>query len=223
MTTDLHPLRTRIKFCGLTRVEDVHLACALGVDAVGVIFAARSQRRVDLAAAAALRAALLPMVDLVALFMDNDADEVRAAITQVRPTLLQFHGSESDAFCRQFGLPYFKGIGLAGAALDAAALYARWPGAAGFVLDGHAPGQPGGSGQRLDPAALPSGLQRPWLLAGGLDPDNVADAIRLMRPWGVDVAGGIESAPGQKDGAKMRRFIAAVQRADATAAANAIG
>lgn len=208
------PLRTRIKFCGLTRPDDIRLAGELGVDAVGVIFAARSKRRVDLAQAAALRAALAPMVDLVALFMDNPEAEVRAAIAQLRPTLLQFHGSEDDAFCRRFGLSYFKGVGLGGAAVDGATLRARWPHAAGFVLDGHAPGQPGGSGQRLDAAAIPSGLDRPWLLAGGLDPDNVADAIRALRPWGVDVAGGIELAPGIKDGARMRRFVAAVREAD---------
>ena len=208
------PFRTRIKFCGLTRPGDVRLACELGVDAVGVIFATRSRRRVDPAMAPAMRAALAPMVDLVALFMDNDAAEVRAAIAQVRPTLLQFHGSEDDAFCRRFGLPYFKGVGLGGAAVGGATLRARWPHAAGFVLDGHAPGQPGGSGQRLDAASVPADLDRPWLLAGGLDPDNVADAIRAVRPWGVDVAGGIELAPGIKDGARMRRFVEAVRAAD---------
>ena len=101
-----------------------------------------------------------------------------------------------------------------GEAVDGASLRARWPHAAGFVLDGHAPGQPGGSGQRLDAAAVPADLDRPWLLAGGLDPDNVADAVRAVRPWGVDVAGGIELAPGIKDGARMRRFVEAVREAD---------
>ena len=208
------PLRTRIKFCGFTRPGDVRLACELGVDAVGVIFAARSRRRVDPALAPALRAALAPMVELVALFMDNPEAEVRDAIAQLRPTLLQFHGSEDDAFCRRFGLPYFKGLGLGGTAVDGAGLRARWPHAAGFVLDGHAPGQPGGSGQRLDAAAIPADLDRPWLLAGGLDPDNVGDAVRAVRPWGVDVAGGIELGPGIKDGARMRRFVEAVREAD---------
>lgn len=208
------PLRTRIKFCGFTRPGDVRQAGELGVDAVGVIFAARSHRRVTVAQAVALRAALAPMVDLVALFMDNDAAEVGAVIAQVRPTLLQFHGSEDDAFCRRFGLPYFKGLGLGGAAVDGATLRARWPHAAGFVLDGHAPGQPGGSGQRLDAVAVPADLGRPWLLAGGLGPDTVADAVRAVRPWGVDVAGGIELAPGIKDAARMRRFVEAVREAD---------
>ena len=118
--TEAH-FRTRIKFCGFTRPGDVRLAGELGVDAVGVIFAAQSKRRVDIACARALRAALPPLVDLVALFMDNDEREVRAAIAQVRPTLLQFHGGEDDAFCRRFGLPYVKGVGMGGASLDRAA------------------------------------------------------------------------------------------------------
>ena len=206
--------RTRIKFCGLTRAGDVRLAGELGVDAIGLIFAAGSPRRIEPEAARALREALAPLVDAVALFMDNSASEVREAIAQARPTLLQFHGSEDDAFCRRFGLPYFKGVGLGGAAVGGATLRARWPHAAGFVLDGHAPGQPGGSGQRLDAASVPADLDGPWLLAGGLDPDNVADAIRAVRPWGVDVAGGIELAPGIKDGARMRRFVEAVRAAD---------
>ena len=212
-------VRTRIKFCGLTRPGDVRLAGALGVDAIGVIFAARSTRRPAHGQAAELREALPPLVDLVALFMDNDEQEVRTAIAEVRPTLLQFHGGEDDAFCRRFGLPYFKGLGMAGAALDGHAMRARWPHAAGFVLDGHAPGQAGGSGQRLEPAHVPADLDLPWLLAGGLAPDNVGDAVRAMQPWGVDVAGGIELAPGIKDAARMRRFVDEVRAADAARAA----
>ena len=207
--------RTRIKFCGLTRPGDARLACELGVDAVGVIFAAKSQRRVAPARAAAVRAALSPLVTLVALFMDNDEREVRAAIEEARPTLLPFHGSEDDAFCRRFGLPYLKGLGLGGARVDVGTLRARWPHAAGFVLDGHAPGAAGGSGQRLEAGNIPADLDRPWLLAGGLDPDNVGDAVRAVRPWGVDVAGGIELSPGIKDGLRMRRFVEAVRAADA--------
>jgi phosphoribosylanthranilate isomerase len=209
--------RTRIKFCGLTRPDDVRLACELGVDAIGVIFAERSRRRVAFGAATALREALAPMVSLVALFMDNDEAAVHAAIAQTRPALLQFHGSEEDAFCRRFGLPYLKGVGMRGVALDGATLCDRWPHAAGFVLDGHAPGQAGGSGQRLDTTAIPADLCTPWLLAGGLTPDNVGATIRAVRPWGVDVAGGIESSPGIKDGLLMRRFVAAVRAADADA------
>ncbi|WP_240098825.1 phosphoribosylanthranilate isomerase [Thermomonas flagellata] len=209
------PFRTRIKFCGLTRPGDVRLAGELGVDAIGLVFARDSRRALTPAAARALREAAAPLVDVVALFMDNPADEVRAVIAQVRPTLLQFHGQEDDAFCRRFGLPYLKGLGLAGAdPVDGPALLRRWPHAAGFVLDGHAPGASGGSGQALDPARLPQDLDRPWLLAGGLTPERVFDVVRAVAPWGVDVSSGIESAPGIKDGARMRRFVEAVRRAD---------
>ena len=208
--------RTRIKFCGLTRAGDVRLAGELGVDAIGLIFARRSPRRIAPQEARALRDAMAPLVDVVALFMDNDADEVREAIAHARPTLLQFHGSEDDAFCRRFGLPYLKGVGLKGAktGLNGRMLHARYPHAAGFVLDGHAPGAPGGSGQRVDIAAIPQDMSKPYVLAGGLGPDNVYAAVRAASPRGVDVAGGIELEPGIKDGALMRRFVEEVRRAD---------
>ena len=208
--------RTRIKFCGLTRAGDVRLAGELGVDAIGLIFAARSPRQVSPEAARNLRDALAPLVDVVALFMDNTVTQVRAAISQARPTVLQFHGSEDDAFCRRFGLPYLKGIGLQDAEpeMSGRQLHARYPRAAGFVLDGHAAGEPGGGGSLLDPARIPGDMTKPFVLAGGLDPDNVYRAVRDVSPWGVDVSSGIESAPGVKDGALMRRFVEQVRRAD---------
>ncbi|RNF85182.1 phosphoribosylanthranilate isomerase [Montanilutibacter psychrotolerans] len=209
------PLRTRIKFCGLTRAEDVHLACALGVDAVGFVFAARSRRRLAVDQARALRDALAPLVDAVVLFMDNDADEVRDVVHHVRPSLLQFHGDEDDAFCRGFGVPYIKAVAMGGdASADAAALEAQYPAATGFLLDSHARGESGGSGLAFDWARIPQAMHKPFLLAGGLSPDNVFDAVRATRPWGVDVSSGIESAPGIKDGARMRRFVEEVCRAD---------
>lgn len=208
--------RTRIKFCGMTRPGDVRLAGELGVDAVGLIFAARSPRRIAPEQARPMREALAPLVDLVALFMDNSVQEVQQVIAHARPSLLQFHGSEDDAFCRRFGVPYLMGIGLkhADAGLNGRMLHARYPHAAGFVLDGHAAGEPGGSGQRVDVAAIPDDMSKPFVLAGGLTPDNVHAAVRAVTPWGVDVASGIELAPGIKDGALMRRFVEEVRRAD---------
>lgn len=207
--------RTRIKFCGLTRAGDVRLAGELGVDAVGLVFASNSPRRLVPEAARSLRDAMAPLVDAVALFMDNDASEVRSAIVHARPTLLQFHGSEDDAFCRRFGLPYLKGLGLQGEqGLSGRMLHARYPHAAGFVFDGHAPGSPGGSGKRVDPASIPEDMSKPFVLAGGLDVDNVYAAVRAVSPWGVDVSSGIETEPGLKDGTLMRRFVEAVRRAD---------
>ena len=208
--------RTRIKFCGLTRAGDVRLAGELGVDAIGLVFARQSPRRIEPQQARALRDALAPLVDVVALFMNNAMDEVRDAIAQARPTLLQFHGDEDDAFCRRFGLPYLKGIGTRGdeAGLSGRLLHARYPHAAGFVLDGHAPGAPGGSGQQVDLAAIPPDMSKPFVLAGGLTPENVFHAVRRASPWGVDVSSGIEAEPGFKDGALMRRFVEEVRRAD---------
>jgi phosphoribosylanthranilate isomerase len=206
------PLRTRIKFCGMTRADDIALACALGVDAVGLVFAQRSPRRLEIEQAAALRAHALPLVDVVALFMDNDAAHVQGVIDAVQPTLLQFHGGEDDAFCRAFGVPYLKAVAMGGDADDAA--IARHPGAAGLLLDSHAKGSAGGTGQRFDWSRIPRGIELPFLLAGGLHPDNVFDAVRMVRPWGVDVSSGIESAPGEKDAARMRRFVDEVRRAD---------
>ncbi len=208
--------RTRIKFCGLTRAGDVRLAGELGVDAVGLVFASQSPRSIAPEASRGLRDALGPLVDAVALFMDNEVDEVRAAIAHARPTLLQFHGSEDDAFCRRFGLPYLKGIGMGGDETDLSgrALHARYPHAAGFVLDGHAPGKPGGSGLQMAIDRIPADMSKPFVLAGGLSPDNVYAAVRAASPWGVDVSSGIEAGLGIKDGVLMRRFVEEVRRAD---------
>ncbi|HTM70582.1 MAG TPA: phosphoribosylanthranilate isomerase [Luteimonas sp.] len=206
--------RTRIKFCGMTRSGDVRLASELGVDAVGFVFAADSPRRVHPQQARMMRQALGPLVDAVALFMDNSIDEVRKAVRLVRPTLLQFHGDEDDAFCRSFGVPYIKAVAMGGTAPTAASLRARYPGAVGFLFDANAAGAPGGSGHTFDWTRLPSDLQAPILLAGGLHPGNVFEAVTSVLPWGVDVSSGVESSPGIKDGEKMRHFVEAVRRAD---------
>lgn len=216
--------RTRIKFCGMTRPGDVRLAGELGVDAVGFVFAPGSRRRVDIARAMALRQALGPMVAAVALFSGNSAVEVRRVIAAVRPALLQFHGDEDEAFCSGFGLPYLKAVPMGGGEPpDPLELHARWPSAAGFLLDGHAPGGSGGGGRSFDWRLVPRGMTKPFLLAGGLTPDNVEDAIRATSPWGVDVSSGIEAAgmPGIKDGALMRRFVEAVRAADLAATGTA--
>ncbi len=216
MTTPL--FRTRIKFCGMTRPGDVRLAGELGVDAVGFVFAEQSRRRVEPRQAAAMREALAPMVDAVALFMDNAKEEVQQVVGLVRPSLLQFHGDEDDAFCRAFGLPYLKAVAMGGdGPLDPLALHARYPAAAGFLLDAHAPGEGGGTGRAFDWSRVPRGLLKPFLGAGGLTPDNVHNAILATRPWGVDVSSGVEAdgePAGVKDGARMRRFVEEVRRAD---------
>jgi phosphoribosylanthranilate isomerase len=206
-------MRTRVKFCGVTRPGDARLAGELGVDAVGLIFAVASKRRLDVDAAIAVREALPPLVSSVALFMDSEPVLIERVLRQVRPHLLQFHGSETEVECRRWGLPYLRALPMHGMT-DALGFCARYPSAAGFVLDAHAPGAAGGTGAAFDWTHIPAPLPKPWLLAGGLGPANVAAAIAAARPWGVDVSSGIESSPGLKDGEMMRLFLQEVQRAD---------
>jgi phosphoribosylanthranilate isomerase len=201
---------TRIKCCGMTRVEDALLAAQLGADAIGVVMTAHSKRQVSLEQAKTIVDAMPPFVTTVVLCMDDDAGFVQEIIDTVRPSLLQFHGAESDEWCRQFGHPYLKAIAMGE---GAAALYQLHdhPHAAGLLLDGHGLGEAGGSGKVFDWSLMPHDLKQPLILAGGLTPANVGEAIRVARPWAVDVASGIESAPGIKDPAKLRDFIAAVR------------
>jgi len=204
------PSRTRIKFCGMTRAEDVRLAVALGVDYIGLVFAAGSPRRLTIAQAQAMRGLVPPGIGVVALVMDNPHTETERILAELHPDYLQFHGSEDAAYCASFGLPYFKAIAM-GDGGDPLPAMAAFPSAHGFVLDGHGAGEQGGSGRSFDWSRLPQATSQPILLAGGLTADNVATAIRTARPWGVDVSSGIESAPGIKDPGQMRRFVAAVR------------
>jgi len=211
--------RTRIKFCGLTRSEDVECAAALGIDYLGLVFAARSPRRVTLDAARRLRERIPDTVNVIALMMDQPEAEVHAVIAAIGPDVVQFHGSEPDAFCAGFGVPFWKAIAMGGSVRRGLDDVARYPSAAGFLLDGHAAGEPGGSGQRFDWSAMSTPARRSEsariILAGGLDAHNVARAIHTAAPWGVDVSSGIETAPGIKDAAKMRAFVHAARQADA--------
>ncbi|MBQ4853303.1 phosphoribosylanthranilate isomerase [Rhodanobacter sp. B2A1Ga4] len=204
----------RIKCCGMTRVGDAQLAARLGADAIGLVFTARSRRQVTLARAREIVAALPPFVATVALFMDDEPGLVRQVLDDVRPTLLQFHGSESDAWCAQFGHPFLKAIAM-GEGVAALPRLREYPRAAGLLLDGHAAGEAGGSGRTFDWSLLPSDLAQPLILAGGLHAGNVGAAVRAARPWAVDVASGVESAPGIKDPTRLEAFIRAVREADA--------
>lgn len=205
--------RTRIKICGITRVEDARAAAALGADAVGLVFASRSPRRVTLDAARAIAGALPPFVASVALFMDDDDAFVREVADAIGPDLLQFHGLEVPEFCASFGRRYLKAVPMAGRGTDAIVEAARaHPRAAGLVLDGHGLGEAGGSGRAFDWSHARADGLPPLVIAGGLTPDNVAQAIHVAEPWAVDVSSGVESAPGIKDHGRMERFIEEVHR-----------
>jgi phosphoribosylanthranilate isomerase len=207
--------RTRIKFCGVMRVDDALAAAALGVDAIGLVLTPRSKRCLAPARAREIRDALPPFVTVVTLFNNDDAAFVEDALGVVAPDLVQFHGDEPAQDCVRYGRPYLKSVAMGGGA-DLQSIVAAHPHAAGFLLDSHAAGGQGGSGKTFDWTLIPKDLPRPWVLAGGLTPDNVGAAVRRLRPFGVDLASGIESAPGIKDAEKMRRFVKAVRECDET-------
>jgi phosphoribosylanthranilate isomerase len=186
------------------RAVDVDAAVRAGADALGFVFTGRSRRCIDADSARELVQRVPAFVARVGLFMDQDAAEVRRVLAQVPLSLLQFHGREDGAFCRQFGLPYIKALAMGGEGQRPNA--GEYPDAAALLLDSHAPGRAGGTGHAFDWGRIPP-LPRPLVLAGGLDPDNVARAVRMVRPWAVDVSSGVEQEPGVKSAAKMQRFI----------------
>ncbi len=203
-------MRTRVKICGLTRREDVQEAARLGADALGFVFYAKSPRAVNVEQAAALVRAVPAFVTTVGLFVDPTEEEVRAVLEWVPLDLLQFHGDEPPVFCSRFGRPYLKAVRVQ-PGVDLVQYAAAYRESAGLLLDAYVPGVPGGTGQRFDWDLIPEVLPLPIVLAGGLEPDNVADAIARVRPWAVDVSGGVEAAKGIKDHARMAAFIGAVQ------------
>jgi phosphoribosylanthranilate isomerase len=203
-------VRVRVKYCGITRERDALFAARLGVDAVGFVLTRRSRRFIEPEVAARIRAVLPPFVSAVALVMDDDADWVNHVVRTVQPDLLQFHGNEEDDWCASFGRRYLKAIAM-GEGVPALERLSRYPRAAGLLLDGHGLGEPGGTGRAFDWQLMPADFAQPLVLAGGLNDTTVAEAIRIARPWAVDVSSGIETSPGIKDEVKMERFLAAVQ------------
>ncbi|MCG5515825.1 MAG: phosphoribosylanthranilate isomerase [Pseudomonadota bacterium] len=206
-------MRTRIKICGITCAEDARAAAQAGCDAIGLVFYDRSPRAIDAARALTVARAVPPFVTRVGLFMDADAEQVRQVMAHVPLDVLQFHGSEPPDYCESFGCTYLKAVPMAGPETPDAFM-GRYVGAQGFLLDSHGAGQAGGTGQAFDWGRWPTGTQRSLVLAGGLHPDNVAEAVRQTRPWAVDVSSGVESSPGVKDARRMIRFISEVRRVD---------
>lgn len=205
--------RTRIKFCGMTRPADADAAVRLGVDAIGLVLAPATPRFIPLHEAAIIRRRLPPSVQAVALFCNATADDVKRALDELQPDLLQFHGDEAPEYCASFGRPYLRAVPMKHGA-DLADWGRRFASAAALLLDAHGAGEQGGQGRVFDWSSIRS--SRPYWLAGGLTADNVAQAVREVRPYAVDVSSGIERSPGVKDEAKMQRFIEAVRKADET-------
>jgi len=205
-------MRTRVKICGITRPEDALVAAELGVDAIGLVFYPRSPRYVEASLAAEIISAIPPFMTTVALFLDARPDFIQQVLNTVPVDLLQFHGDECPADCGNYGRPYIKAIGMKGG-VNAHAYADAYPDAQGYLLDSHAVGEAGGTGERFDWASVPK-LNKPMILAGGLRPDNAAEAVRLARPYALDISSGVELSPGVKDKDMMKDFISEVKKAD---------
>lgn len=205
-------MRTRVKICGITRVQDAVDAARAGADAVGFVFYPPSPRFVTGARAMELRDALPPFVQTVALFVNPTRPEVQAVVERVRPAMLQFHGEETASFCAEFGLPWIKACRVR-QGVDLIEYLRDYSGASGWLADAFVEGY-GGEGRRFDWSLVPAHRDRPLILSGGLGPGNVGEAIRKVKPWAVDVSSGVESAKGIKDAAKIAAFIQEVKNAD---------
>lgn len=209
----LSPTRTRVKICGITSIEDANSAVAAGADAIGLVFYPPSSRAVTLLQAREIAATVPPFVSVVALVVNEPAEDIRRILDDVAVDILQFHGDETPEFCEQFGRPWMKAVRMK-PEVDLTDETRRFSGARALLLDNWREGVPGGTGETFDWSLAPKGFESHWILAGGLHADNVADAVKALRPSAVDVSGGVESAPGKKDAAKIAAFIAAVRDAD---------
>jgi len=203
-------MRTRVKICGITNESDAGFAARLGADAIGLVFYAGSPRAVSMQQARAIVSSLPAFVTSVALFVNPAAADVYSVLEMVGPDCLQFHGEEDAGFCEQFNRPYIKAIRVR-LDTDITAQVATHPAARAVLLDTYVEQAPGGTGQRFDWSTIPADCAKPVILAGGLTPANVAEAIRTVRPYAVDVSGGVEVSKGVKDQAKIREFIQEVQ------------
>jgi len=206
-------MTTPVKICGLTRVDDAIAAARLGAHAVGVVLYPESPRFVSNESARLIVQALPPFVTPVALMVNPSAQQVETVIDQVRPALLQFHGDESPEFCGGFSLPYIKALRVR-PETDLLQYGRDYAAAKGLLLDAFVEGARGGTGASFDWALIPPEFPLPLILAGGLNPLNVTEAIRRVRPWAVDVSSGVEAEKGIKDVAKMAAFIRGVRDAD---------
>lgn len=205
-------MRTRIKICGITRAEDLRTVADAGADAFGLVFYPPSPRFLTLERARELNRAAPAFLTSVALFVNPSAEEVRQVITVVQPQVLQFHGEETPEFCRGFGVPYIKACRVK-PGVDLLEYWRPFSDASGWLADAWVE-EYGGVGAGFDWSLVPAQRDKPLVLSGGLDPGNVAEAIGRVKPWGVDVSSGVESAKGVKDAAKIAAFVAEVRNAD---------
>ena len=204
--TLMHTQPPRVKICGITSVDAARYALAAGVDAIGLVFYPDSPRYVSIEQANVIARSVGPLVTVVGLFVDARPQQVKETLAQVPLNLLQFHGDESADYCQQFSLPYLKAIRMK-QGVDVDVAMTTCASASGILLDAYRKGIPGGTGESFDWQRVPHRPIQPIVLAGGLKPDNIQQAISIAKPYGVDVSGGVESAPGIKDEAKVHAFM----------------
>jgi len=202
--------RTRIKICGICSVADAMSACNAGADSIGLVFVDQSPRKVKADTAIEIVSKIPPFITIVGLFVNNSRDEILQVLSRVHLDLLQFHGDEDEAFCDSFDLPYIKVIRVK-KDTDLSAFCFKYASAKGILLDSYKKGIAGGTGEAFDWDLIPEDLPLPVILAGGLNPGNVAEAVKKTRPWAVDVSSGVEASPGNKDREKIEQFIGAVE------------
>ncbi len=203
----------RIKICGITRSEDALAAVTAGADAIGLVFYPPSPRNVSIDQAATIAADLPPFVTTVGLFVNAEADWISQVVREVGIDLIQFHGDECADYCSSHDRPWIRALRMK-EGLNLGEQMAVFANARGVLLDAYRPGIPGGTGETFDWSRIPATLTQPIILAGGLRPDNVADAVRQVKPYAVDVSGGVESSPGIKDADKIHRFVAQARQAN---------
>jgi phosphoribosylanthranilate isomerase len=202
----------RSKICGITRVDDALTVAKAGADAIGLVFYAKSPRAVDVRQAREIVAALPPFVTTVGLFVNASRCEINEILDAVPLDMLQFHGDETPAQCEGFHRPWFKALRV-GNGEDIESQVARYANASGILLDTFVAGVPGGTGERFDWSLIPAALAKPLILAGGLTAENVQQAIAQVRPYAVDVSGGVEASKGVKDASKVMAFVGRVRSA----------
>lgn len=210
---DPQVMRTRVKICGITRVEDAVTVVRCGADALGLVFYPESPRSVDIAHARKIAESVSPFVTVVGLFVNAAPESIQQVLANVPLGLLQFHGDEDNAACKSFGLPFIKSIAMR-AGIEVLSRMERYPDAAGFLLDTWQPQSHGGGGETFDWQFMPKSSPRPLILAGGLTPGNVTTAINTARPYAVDVSSGVESRKGMKSAAKIAAFMRGVEDSD---------
>ena len=208
--------RTRVKICGITKLSDALSISDQGADSIGLVFHPKSPRFIGLDAAREICDAMPPFVTITALFMDENVEWITEVLSTINPDCLQFHGAETEPDCARWNQPYIKSISM-GSAVDVKAYAKQYLSAQGFLFDSNAAGRQGGSGDTFDWSKIPLSFDRPLVLAGGLNPVNVADAVSQVRPWGVDVSSGVEISKGVKDLNLINQFFQEVRRGDANA------